>query len=79
MVHVDIFIPNQVSNGRKCLEITRIHYSVGESPQSLGLVSLAKEKPYQSLPILWMIQHPFARVVTATLEFSSHSFGNWLF
>lgn len=53
MVHVDIFIPNQVSNGRKCLEITRVNYSVGESPQSLGLVSQAKEKPYPESP--WIV------------------------
>lgn len=42
-------------------------------------VSLAKEQPNRRVPVLWMTQHPFARVVTVTLAFNSLSFGNWLF
>lgn len=37
MVHVDIFVLNQRSKGRKCLEINGIHCCVGGAPQSLGL------------------------------------------
>lgn len=43
------------------------------------VVSLAKGKPNQRVPALWMTLHPFARVVTVTLAFNSLSFDNWLF